>query len=521
MATKYILLSKQTNKPIDKRPYTLDQLKEKVYAIKKEQSLTDEQMNETYGYLEIDADDGGVSAEQNTSAPTQSGDDEFKSTENNDSKYAFSSPNDIQSPVMDDSMGGWNKLVDDMKFADDDVAQLVAKSKDHLKMEEGKTGNLAMKKNAIRVLYLYNEFLRFYDTYCGPEGEFPDALSAYFCSRGQHLGLNHTQDEEAFDVIKRDMKNCIEQMFDEFEEYYEEGGHREDAMQEFYDEIADFDDEIKNIHTSINELGSNCERNNRFAAALAQDDAEFNNYCGGQPSAEKMSKYIMDIAVNKYHLSRIKMNSNDPNSTPEWFSPESQASTNVRLHDDVNDYLELKDANVLNFKQTKILDEKNAQELDKIKKEFQSGKMTQQQAQSEINKLVSLSRAKLRTSLKLFFEFMGIKDTNIMNKFASGLGRLDEGEYNEKWLSLVEHYKEAMDNKIKMYTKAHSGDMSDENLNLCVEELNGLLKVAAAMEKDIKEKKGEQLLRDVQQISDCLAKVKKMTADAKNSFAKQ
>ena len=181
----------------------------------------------------------------------------------------------------------------------------------------------------------------------------------------------------------------------------------------------------------------------------------------------------------------------------------------------------MKDANVLNFKQTKILDEKNAQELDKIKKEFQSGKMTQQQAQSEINKLVSLSRAKLRTSLKLFFEFMGIKDTNIMNKFASGLGRLDEAEYNEKWLSLVEHYKEAMDNKIKMYTKAHSGDMSDENLNLCVEELNGLLKVAAAMEKDIKEKKGEQLLRDVQQIADCLAKVKKMTADAKNSFAKQ
>jgi hypothetical protein len=132
MATKYILLSKQTNKPIDKRPYTLDQLRERVYAIKKEQSLTDEQMNETYGYLEIDTDDGGVSAEQNTSAPTQSGDDEFKSTENNDSKYAFSSPNDIQSPVMDDSMGGWNKLVDDMKFADDDVAQLVAKSKDHL-----------------------------------------------------------------------------------------------------------------------------------------------------------------------------------------------------------------------------------------------------------------------------------------------------------------------------------------------------------------------------------------------------
>ena len=63
--------------------------------------------------------------------------------------------------------------------------------------------------------------------------------------------------------------------------------------------------------------------------------------------------------------------------------------------------------------------------------------------------------------------------------------------------------------------------MSDENLDLCVQELNGLLNVAAAMEKDIKEKKGEQLLRDVQQICDCIAKVKTMTADAQKSFSKQ
>ena len=83
MATKYILLSKQTNKPIDKRPYTMDQLKEKVYAIKKEQNLNDEQMNEAYGYLEID---DGLPTEQNTSNTTQSGEDEFKSKENNNSK---------------------------------------------------------------------------------------------------------------------------------------------------------------------------------------------------------------------------------------------------------------------------------------------------------------------------------------------------------------------------------------------------------------------------------------------------
>ena len=78
-----------------------------------------------------------------------------------------------------------------------------------------------------------------------------------------------------------------------------------------------------------------------------------------------------------------------------------------------------------------------------------------------------------------------------------------------------------MKNKIQMYTKAHSSDMSDENLDLCVQELNGLLNVAAAMEKDIKEKKGEQLLRDVQQICDCIAKVKTMTSDAQKSFSKQ
>ena len=78
-----------------------------------------------------------------------------------------------------------------------------------------------------------------------------------------------------------------------------------------------------------------------------------------------------------------------------------------------------------------------------------------------------------------------------------------------------------MKNKIQMYTKAHSSDMSDENLDLCVQELNGLLNVAAAMEKDIKEKKGEQLLRDGQQICDCIAKVKTMTADAQKSFSKQ
>ena len=95
MATKYILLDKKTNKPIDKRPYSIEQLKEKVYAIKKEQNLSDDQMNATFGYLEID--DGSEPAEQNSSGSAQTSENEFKSAESNDDKYGFSTNNYISS----------------------------------------------------------------------------------------------------------------------------------------------------------------------------------------------------------------------------------------------------------------------------------------------------------------------------------------------------------------------------------------------------------------------------------------
>lgn len=509
MATKYILLSKQTNKPIDKRPYTLDQLKEKVYAIKQEQNLNDEQMNEAYGYLEID---DGVPAEQNTSAQTQSGDDEFKSTENNDSKYAFTQNNDISSAKLSDDAAGWNRILDNVKTPSSiDFANY----KEYLKLKDDEKGNWAIQKNAIRVLYLYNEFLKLYAE-C-TNGNVPSGLRGYL--RTCNSWARPFRDEESLDQIKADMENIIDYMLKHLKDF-SVGDDPANARQEVYDEIEDFDDEIRNIQALFHNLSYMQFDND--AVAMAKNNEPFKRFCGDKtPTTKLLAKYFMEKATKQYHLNRIKMDFTKEDSTPEWMSPEDQESENVRLSDDVNDYLETKDANVLNFKQTKILDEKNAQELDKIKKDFQSGNMTQQQAQSEIDKLVSLSRTKLRTALKLFFEFMGIKDTNIMNKFASGLGRLDENEYNEKWLSLVEHYKEAMKNKIQMYTKAHSSDMSDENLDLCVQELNGLFNVASAMEKDIKAKNGEQLLRDVQQICDCLAKVKKMTADARKSFAKQ
>lgn len=509
MATKYILLSKQTNKPIDKRPYTIDQLKEKVYAIKKEQNLNDEQMNEAYGYLEID---DGLPTEQNTSNTTQSGEDEFKSKENNNSKYKFSSPNDMTSANISDDVAGWNDMLTKLKSPPETN---INEFKEYLELNVNEKGNWAIQKNAIRVLYLYNEFLKFYAE-C-TNGNVPAGLRGYL--RTCNAWARPFRDEESLDQIKADMESIIDDMLDELKKF-SKGDDPANARQEVYDEIKEFDEEIENIHTLFHKLSY--FQFDKDAVALAKNNEDFKRFCGNNtPTTKLAAQYFMDKATKQYHLNRIKMDFTDEDSTPGWWSPEDQESDNVRLSDDINDYLDTKDANVLNFKQTKILDEKNAQELEKIKNEFKSGNMTQQQAQSEINKLVSLSKTKLRTALKLFFEFMGINDLNIMNKFVSGLGRLDEDEYNEKWISLVEHYKEAMKNKIQMYTKAHSSDMSDENLDLCVQELNGLLNVAAAMEKDIKEKKGEQLLRDVQQICDCLAKVKTMTADAQKSFSKQ
>ena len=509
MATKYILLSKQTNKPIDKRPYTMDQLKEKVYSIKQEQNLNDEQMNEAYGYLEID---DGLPTEQNTSTTTQSGEDEFKSKENNNSKYNFSSPNDMTSANISDDVAGWNDMLTKLKSPPETN---INEFKEYLELNVNEKGNWAIQKNAIRVLYLYNEFLKFYAE-C-TNGNVPAGLRGHL--RTCNSWARPSRVEESLDQIKADMESIIDDMLDELKKF-SEGDDPANARQEVYDEIKEFDEEIENLHTLFHQLSY--FQFDKDAVALAKYNEDFKRFCGNNtPTTKLVAKYFMDKATKQYHLNRIKMDFTDEDSTPGWWSPEDQESDNVRLSDDINDYLDTKDANVLNFKQTKILDEKNAQELEKIKNEFKSGNMTQQQAQSEINKLVSLSKTKLRTALKLFFEFMGINDLNIMNKFVSGLGRLDEDEYNEKWLSLVEHYKEAMKNKIQMYTKAHSSDMSDENLDLCVQELNGLLNVAAAMEKDIKEKKGEQLLRDVQQICDCLAKVKTMTADAQKSFSKQ
>ena len=172
MATKYILLDKKTNKPIDKRPYSIEQLKEKVYAIKKEKNLSDEQMNETFGYLEID--DGGAPAEQNSSGSAQPSENEFKSAESNDDKYGFSQNNYISSANLSDDAAGWNRIIDNVK-APSSIA--LSDYKKYLELKEGEEGNWAIQKNAIRVLYLYNEFLKFYAE-C-TSGKVPSSLRGY------------------------------------------------------------------------------------------------------------------------------------------------------------------------------------------------------------------------------------------------------------------------------------------------------------------------------------------------------
>ena len=202
MATKYILLSKQTNKPIDKRPYTMDQLKEKVYAIKKEQNLNDEQMNEAYGYLEID---DGLPTEQNTSNTTQSGEDEFKSKENNNSKYKFSSPNDMTSANISDDVAGWNDMLNKLKSPPETN---INEFKEYLELNVNEKGNWAIQKNAIRVLYLYNEFLKFYAE-C-TNGNVPAGLRGYL--RTKNAWFKKTRSESSLDVIKEDMEDIIKYM---------------------------------------------------------------------------------------------------------------------------------------------------------------------------------------------------------------------------------------------------------------------------------------------------------------------
>lgn len=499
MATKYILLDKKTNKPIDKRPYSIEQLKEKVYAIKKEQNLSDEQMNAAFGYLEID--DGGASAEQNSSGSAQSSENEFKSAESNDDKYGFSQNNDISSANLSDDAAGWNRIIDNVK-APSSIA--LSDYKKYLELKEGEEGNWAIQKNAIRVLYLYNEFLKFYAE-C-TSGKVPSSLRGYL--KTTNSWFKATRDEESLDVVKEDMEDIIKYLLDHLKDF-SEGKDSANARQEVYDEVEDFDDEIRNIHTLLDSLKDTDF--DKDAVATAKYDEVFKRFCGDKkPTGELLSKFLMEKATKKYHLNRIKMDFTNEDSTPEWMSPEGQESDNVRLSDDVSDYLDTKNTKIFNA------DEKS--KLEDIISKFKSGQFKQEAAQAEIDKLVTNARAKLRKSLETFFDFMGIRKIGVMNNFMSGVHRLNEEEYKTNWTKLVENFKEAMENNIQTYSRAHSNDMAKDRRDACVKELQGLITIADNMAKDIAASNGDKLLQHAKDISTVIGKVQAMTKAAKKEF---
>ena len=512
MEKKYYLLKE--GKRVDDVQRTRKEIAEVIKKVMKDENVGFDVINKTYDYQEIS--DGGVSAEENTSGKPSEPNDEFTSTENNNANYKFTEQNDVYQAKVGDSEEGWNNVLDNLDRIPPETAGLVKEYKSALELTDKNKSTWPMKKNAIRVLYLFNEFLTFYAA-CSEES-FPFELTAYLKEKRTFASAVHGFD--GLDGIKEDMADIIEDMLEELDAYLKGEGNLKAHRADFYDEIKEFDEEIENLHGLFKTVGmwtgrvgaGDWNMIKRSAEQLAETDDAFKQFCGDEaPTNKKLSEYLMKMATEKYHLGRIKMNSNDENSTPEYMNPENQESKTVRLSENMDEYL--------NLKQTRILDsDEDKKKLNELVEEFKNGKKDQKTTQSEINRLVKAARDQVVESLKLFFKFMGITDRNTMNQFTSGLKRLDEPEYQENWRSLVTHYKEAMEKKIEMYKKAHASDMSSESLDACVEVLDGLLANADTMLKDVEAKKGESLLSHSREISKSIKTLQEMTAKAKKEF---
>lgn len=502
MATRYLLLTKKDNQLVDQKTYTLDQLRERVYEIKKEKNLSDEEMNATYTYYEID---GGVSTEENTAGSQEGNNDEFKSTSENDSLYGFTKDNFMSNATMNDDIAGWNKVID--KLEGIPASLNLSEYRNCLLLNAYNKGDWPIRKNAIRLLYLYCEFLKFY-TEC-TDKKLPPHLRGYLKTTESWFKI--TRNEESLEVVKEDMEDILGKMLKYLKEY-SDGSDLANSRQEFYDEVEDFDDEIRNIHTLLNDV--NDSDFDEDAKRMANVDAAFKAFCGDkQPSAALLSDYLKEKATKKYHLNRIKLDFTKEDSNPEWMSPEDQETENVRLSDDVDDYLDTSN--------TKIFDADEKAQLEEIIRKFKNGEenYTQAVAQNDIDRLVNDSTAKLKTSLEIFFEFMGIKRQTVINNFMHGVHRLKEDEYKVNWTKLVDNFSNEMERKIQTYERAHSGDMTKEQRDACVQELSGLITIAANMRKAIENADGDTLLQQAKKISSVIKQVQEMTAAAKKSFS--
>lgn len=523
MEKKYIIVSKKDGKPIDNKQYTKEEFKKKAYELMEQTGLDRDAMNDTFTYQEVA--EGGVSTEENTSGSPKATNDEFSSEDTSD-KYEFDKKNDTYQATVTDDNEGWNKVLDDLDQIPPEIASLVKEHKDNIAISKDQTGgNIAMKKNAIRVLYVYNEFLKFYNTYCANNGELPAQLAAYLRTGKPVLGLSFFRPEFAYDVIKKDMKSIVEDMFKAINAYYK-SDDPDSEISEFYDEVNDFDDELENANVALMCFKENNNFNKQltsrakqaYARMLAETSTDFNNFCKGKPTGDALSEYLMDIAQNKYHLTKIKLNYKDKdsklNGLNDWVNPEDKESKNVRLSENLDDYLDLKHAKILDTDEDK-------KKLKEITDAFEKGDMTQKDAQGAINRLVIAARDKMVESLRLFFKFVGITKTDKMNLFTSGLKRLDEPDYQNNWRSLVKHYKESIEKKIEIFKNAHSNDMTKESLDECVNILDGLLKNADVLLEDVEEKNGTQLMAHSREISERIKEVQEKTAAAQKAFPKQ
>ncbi len=500
MATKCYLLYKKTGKHVDNELRTKEELLAKLKEIMQNAGLDEDAINSTYDYQEVD--DGGTSTEQNASAATEANDDEFVSKDNNDGEY-FPSTNDYYSPALSDDAKGWNKLLDSLNVD--------SEYKPYLELREGDQGDNSgewdVRKNAIRVLYLNSEFNKFYHAL----DRLPSSLSSYLKS---HSHFVIVKSEYALDVIKEDMEDIVGDLL-KCLRAYNEGNDKEDDRQEIFDEVKEFDEEIQNLHQMIMMVGhDNVGKYQQMANDWAAIDSQFKEYCKGQPTPSKLSQYLMDIATKKYHLGRIKMDSNDDNSTLDgsWMNPEDKATHNVRLSDNIGDYLDLKNK--------KMLGDADQKAVDEIIEKFKKKDITQEEANKEIHSMVSKAREQLRTSLDIFFKLMGVNDANVRNQFTSGLYRLDENEYQQNWRYLVNNYKDILKKRIDVFKKAHSNDMTAEAFDGCMNELNALLANADSMLEAVNKGDGEQLIGYAQEICKRIESVKKTTAEARKGFKK-
>lgn len=514
MVTKYYLLTKD-GKKVDDVLRTKDELRDKVNEIMQKENCDWKAIDENYTYKEVA--DGGVSTEENAVANTETAN--TNTSENNNAQYDFGVANDINKPTLGDDEEGWNKTLENLDHVSGETAGLVKSYKKYLELTEKNKTSWAVRKNAIRVLYMFNEFLRFYAAY-GEDESIPVELRSYL--KEKRTFLSATRNIDGLDGIKEDMADIVEDMLESLKKYMDADDVRHSRV-DFYDEIKEFDEELENLDGLFGLLAMSNRRVGtadykmvkRCAEEMAESDEDFKKFCGDNPPDNAMlSKYLKETAVKKYHLGRIKMDSNDENSTlggvSDWVDPSGKESKNVRLSDNIEDYLNLKPARILN--------EEDQKKVEEIKKEFLSGKKDQKTAQVEINKLVYHARETIRKSMKTFFDFMGITDKNVMNQFMSGLKRLDETEYKNNWSRLVENYKDTMAKNIAMYKKAHSNDMTAEDIDSCVKELEKLLSTADDMLSAVNSGDGNKLLADSTAISTVIGDVQKRTAEAKKAF---